>query len=354
MPQTRRAFVTAAGVSIAGLAGCAGDRASEPHLDSDPAPDTNGADLLLNWQLSGLHVPYVAARERGYYEDEGLELGSIERGQGSDVSATQVGLGNVPFGVTSGDQVLNVAAEGLSPVCVAVIMQHGPVVVFADRDRFGAELAEPEQLAGATVGSGPGMVRAVTQAYVEHHGLADDVEIVDTGADTVQQLLTGEIDVAAGVFGDVVDARHQGATIDELPVADDVPSYGHVIATSEAFLESDPDAVRAFLRATARGAAWAVTEIEAAIDLLVAAEPELAEVRENQRDKWAELGREYMLSETVAEYGWGWSDGDVWRATETVLRDHDVLESPVDAAAVWTNDYLDVDYEYIGEFAALA
>jgi NitT/TauT family transport system substrate-binding protein len=180
--------------------------------------------------------------------------------------------------------------------------------------------------------------------------LAGDVEVVDAGYDTVQQLLTGEIDVAAGVFSDVVDARHQGATIDTLSVHDEIPSYGHVIATSRSFAEANPDAVRAFLRGTARGAAWASTEVEAAIDLLVGAEPELEAARANQRDKWDLLSTEYLVSGTVREHGWGWNDGDVWRTTAEVLAESDFLQSEVDPDAAWTNDYLDPDYRYIGEY----
>lgn len=193
------------------------------------------------------------------------------------------------------------------------------------------------------------MVRMLSSAYVEHHGL-DDVEFVDAGQDIVQQLLTGEVDAAAGVFSDVVDARHQDATIDTLSVADDVPSYGHVIAANRSFVDDNPDAARAFLRGTARGAAWASNEVEGAMDALVDAAPELEEARENQRDKWVALRDDYLVSETVEEHGWGYSDGEVWETTADVLSDHDFFEGSVDPDEVWTNEYLDTEYEYIGEF----
>lgn len=229
-------------------------------------------------------------------------------------------------------------------------MQRGPVVVFTDRDEFGEELEEPSQLEGTTIGSGPGMVQLMTQAYLDQHDLTDDVELADAGADTVQQLLVGEVDVAAGVFSDVVDARHQDATIDELSVGDEISSYGHVIATSESFLEENPDTVRAFLRGTAQGCAWAADDVEGATDILVDAEPELEETRENQRDKWDVLQSEYLVSDDVEEHGWGWNDDEVWQSVEDVLSSGEFLESEVDPDAVWTNDYLDGDDEYVGNF----
>ncbi|WP_276253277.1 ABC transporter substrate-binding protein [Halomontanus rarus] len=353
MACTRRTYLAVSSGALAGLtAGCFTNTNANagPGTSQSLDPDVDGAELLLNWQPNGLHVPYYAALERGFYEDQGLELAGIESGEGSDFSATQAGLNNAEFAVTSSDQVLNVNSEGLSPVCIGVIMQRSPVVVFTDRERFGDELTDPEQLAGETIGSGPGMVRLMTEAYLEYHDLSDDVEIADAGHDTVQQLLTGEIDVAAGVFGDVVDASRQNATIDDLSVGEDVPAYGHVIATSQSFLDSNPDAARAFLRGTARGAAWASNDVDGAIDVLVEATPELEEARENQRDTWDILRTEYLVSDAVEENGWGWNDGDVWEETADVLEEYGFLENEVDPDEVWTNEYLDTDYEYIGDF----
>lgn len=349
MSHTRREYLGAAGGALAMTiaAGCLTEGDPGQELD----PDADDVDLLLNWRPSGLHVPYYTAVERGFYEDHGLEVSNIESGQGSDFSATQVGLDNVEFGVSSSDQVLNVTGEGLAPVCVGVIMQRGPIVLFTDRNQFGEEIREPAQLEGVTLGSGPGMVRMMATAYLEYHGLGDGIEFVDAGSDIVQQLLTGEVDAAAGVFSDVVDARHQNATIDSLHVADDIPFYGHVITTSQSFLEEYPDTVRAFLQGTARGAAWAANDVEGGTDILIDAVPELEVARENQRDKWDVLREEYLVSKTVEEQGWGWSEGDVWATTAEILLDHNFLEEEVDPDAVWTNDLLDTNYPYIGDFA---
>lgn len=349
--HTRRCILAAAGgTAVAGCIGGSDDDSDEQTGDGQPAVDT--VTLLLNWNISGLHAPYVAAQQNGFYEDEGFAEVTIESGDGSDFAANQAGLGNVEFAVSSSDQLLNVNSRGLAPRCVAVVMQRNPNVIFASRDGFG-ELTDPEQLADATVGSGPGMVRQMTQAYLDHHDVLDSVEYVDTGFDTVQQLLAGDIDAAGGVFGDVVDAEQQGADIDALQIDETIPSYGHLVATDEAFAAENGTTVRSFLRATARGAVWATENPEAAIDHLVDVQPELAEVRENQRAKWDRMRSEYMRSETVADRGWGWSDPSPWEATYDTLAAADVFEDDVSPETVWTNDYLDDEYEYIADYTEL-
>ncbi|MDZ5809967.1 ABC transporter substrate-binding protein [Halorubrum sp. AD140] len=333
--------------------------------DSDGSDGSDGDDgsdgeslavesptLLLNWRISGLHAPYFAAQSQGFYEEEGFESVTIESGEGSDFAAQQVALGNTEFGVSSSDQILGVNDGGLSAQAVGIVMQRSPVVVFTSREQFGEELTDPSQLAGATVGSGPGMVRQMMRGYFDATDVSD-VEYVDSGFDTVQQLLSGEIDAAGGVFGDVVDARHQDAEIDVLSVHDAVPSYGHLITVGESFAEENSETVAAFLRATARGAVWADQNPEGAIDALVDAQGELEEVRENQRDKWDLMRSEYVLSDAVREEGWGWSESEPWQQTYETLDAGDFFDEPVDPDAVWTNDHLDTDDEHVGDFADL-
>ncbi|GAB7017188.1 ABC transporter substrate-binding protein [Halostagnicola bangensis] len=67
------------------LAGCFGDDSPGELLE----PGTDSVGLLLNWQPGGLHVPYYVARDQGFYEEHGISVDQIERGQGSDFSATR-------------------------------------------------------------------------------------------------------------------------------------------------------------------------------------------------------------------------------------------------------------------------
>ena len=357
---TRRSFLVAAGATGAtGLAGClggtdggdAGDGTATPTGTVTGTPIPGTSSLLLNWKPSGLHVPYFTAKARGFYEEEGLTLSTIETGEGSTFSAKQVGLGNVDFAITSGDQVLNVNSRDLSPLSVGVVMQKSPAVVFSTRETFGGELRDVEQLAGKTVGTGPGMVRMLTSLLLEEAGVREDVEMVDTGYDTVQQLLAGEIDAAGGVFGDAISAEAQGNTVDSLPIGDTIPSYGHVVAVNREWADGNAEAVRAFLRATARGAAWAHRRPAEATDLLVEANGVLAESREQQRRKWETMARDFMVGDAVREHGWGWSEAEPWQVLHDALADADALGGEVDPSAVWTNDYLDTDAEFVGSYA---
>ncbi|NHN58385.1 MULTISPECIES: ABC transporter substrate-binding protein [Halorussus] len=342
MGETRRQFLRATGVSAVGLAGAVGGAAGQ----------SDGVSLLLNWKPNGLHIPYYAARARGYYEEQGVNLTRIKSGQGSDFAAKQVGLGNAPLAVTGASQVLNINTRGLNPQSVGVVMQRSPVVVFTTSDAFGGPMDRVDQLAGKTVGTGPGMVRILTKLLLERKGVLSEVELVDTGFDTVQQLLSGKIDAAGGVFADAVTARRQAGEVYSIPVAETIPSYGHVVAANSQFAADNPETVRGFLNATARGAAWATDNPERATDHLVEANPAISETADVQRAKWVEMAGDYVLSDAVRRRGWGWSDAQPWQTMYEALRDAELLGGETDPTSVWTNDYLDTEYEYVGQYAS--
>jgi NitT/TauT family transport system substrate-binding protein len=340
MTSTRRALLASIGAGTL-AAGCLG------------APGSNGNDrvsLLLNWTPNGLHTPYYAARDQGFYETEGLTVSEIRGGDGSDFSARQAGLGNAEFAVTSSDQVLLTNGGGVDVSSIGVMMQRCPNVVFATRESLGEPLEDSEQLAGTRIGTGPGMVRMLTELYLDAVGLRGDVELIDTGYNTVQRLLNGSIDAAGGVFGDAIDARYQGASVDSLRVASQVPAYGHLLATSPSYAADNPETVRAFLRATARGAAWATNNPEAGVDTVVSANESLREVREQTRATWERMADGFVVGPSVEEHGWGWQRSDPWTTVAGALRDADAGEVAA-PESVWTNEYLDTGAAYVGDYA---
>lgn len=311
---------------------------------------TESVSLLLNWTPNGLHVPYYAAAAQGFYEAEGIEIEEIRSGDGSDYSARQAGLGNTEFAVTSSDQVLLTTGGGVDVTAIGAMMQRSPNVVFATRDSFGEPLEEPEQLAGTRVGTGPGMVRMLTELYLEEVGVREEVELVDAGYNTVQRLLDGDFEAAGGVFGDAIDAEYQGATVDSLGIADEVPAYGHVLAASPDYLDDNPETVRGFLRATARGAAWATNNPEAGVDALVDENESLSEVRDQARETWETMATDHVVGPAVEAEGWGWQESAPWTTVADTLEDADSGDV-ADPDDVWTNEYLDTDSPYVGEYA---
>ncbi|MFC4550415.1 MULTISPECIES: ABC transporter substrate-binding protein [Halorussus] len=312
-------------------------------------------DFQLNWEPNGFQAPYFLARERGFYEDEGLDVRFVE-GHGSPFAAEQAGKGRREFALAGGSAVLSVRSRGAEPLAVAAVTQKTPAAVYALRDVFGERLERPDQLAGRTVAPSATKTRILTAQLLENAGVRDDVELAAVDEHThhrVQhRLLDGEVDAAVGVVTNGHELqREHGRTADELPIGDHLDVYGMTLVTNPEFAATNPDTVRAFLRATARGWVAATNEPDEAVDALVARNATLERTRDVERRKFGVAADELQWTDHVREAGWGNHDAERWRTLAGTLSETDLLDGPVDPDETWTNEYLDRDADAIRVYA---
>jgi ABC-type nitrate/sulfonate/bicarbonate transport system substrate-binding protein len=102
-----------------------------------------------------------------------------------------------------------------------------------------------------------------------------------------------------------------------------------------AFAKAHPATVRAFVRATLQGLAYAAAHPQEAVDLYVARHPEL------KKDLLLAQWRAALPSMAVAgAHPAGWQDPASWTALDQWLTKGGVLTKQVDASTVMTNQYL--------------
>ena len=311
----------------------------------------------LNWEPNGFQSPYFLARERGFYDEEGIEMRFVE-GHGSPFAAEETARGRADFGLAGGSAVLSVQSEGLSPLAVAAVTQKTPAAVYTLRDVFGTPFERPEQLAGKTVAPSATKTRILTAQLLEDAGIREEVELLDVDAYTHHRvghkLLDGEVDAAVGVVTNGIELeREYDRQADELPIGNHLDIYGMTLVTNPDFADEQPDTVKSFLRATARGWVAATDNPDEAIDALVARNATLERDREIERSKFETAANALQFTEHVREHGWGNHDGERWQTLRTTLAETDLLESDIDPDAAWTNEFLDEDAESIGRYAGL-
>ncbi len=306
---------------------------------------TRTVDFQLNWEPNGFQAPYFLARERGFYEEEGLDVQFVE-GHGSPFAAEQAGRGRREFALAGGSAVLSVRSQGVDPLAVAAVTQKTPAAVYTLRDVFGEPLERPAQLAGRTVAPSATKTRILTAQLLESAGIRDDVELLPVDEHThhrVQhKLLDGEVDAAVGVVTNGLELeREYDRRADELPIGEYLDIYGMTLVTSPEFARENADTVRSFLRATARGWAAATADPAGAVDSLVARNATLERTRDIEQAKFESAAADLQFTPHVRETGWGHHDAERWRTLAGTLADTDLLVEPVDPDAAWTNEFLD-------------
>ncbi len=309
----------------------------------------------LNWEPNGFQAPYFLARERGFYEEEGLDVEFVE-GHGSPFAAEEAARGRADVALAGASAVLSVQSRGHDPLAVAALTQKTPAAVYTLRDVFGEPLEGPGQLAGRTVAPSATKTRILAAQLLEDAGIRDDVDLLDVDPHThhrvEHQLLDGSVDAAVGVVTNGIELeREHGRKADELPIGDYLPIYGMTLVTNPEFAASNAETVEGFLRSTARGWAAATNDPEAAIDALVARNATLERDREIERIKFETAAEDLQFTEHVSREGWGNHDAARWDRLGETLAETDLLEGPADPDAVWTNEYLDSEAPTVAEYA---
>jgi ABC-type nitrate/sulfonate/bicarbonate transport system substrate-binding protein len=132
----------------------------------------------------------------------------------------------------------------------------------------------------------------------------------------------------------LTDGREGEETI--IPVQDLLPTYGLALAVNNSFLEENPEAVRGFMRAWARGIQQTISDPAGSVDLLMENCPDLDPA-----------GAEFSVNEFIrhwtadqAETGGIFSfEGSGWDATKKVLVDGGLMEER-DISGLYTTEYL--------------
>lgn len=343
---SRRGLIATLGTAGAlGLTGCAGSNATS----STPT----SLSLLLDWQANATHAGHFVAKERGFYEDRGLSV-DISPGEGGGSTAKQVGAEKYTLGLTSAASVLQTRSEDLAVKSYAASQQGPNSVVFTVAEEFGGTLEDPAQLADRTIAVVPSSSNlALLERILQRHGVRESVDFLQVGYGGLQSsLISGNADASLGAFPDGIALGREGYDSSMLWLSDYVATTGRLVVANPSVASENEQALGDYLRATARGWAWAGNNPEAAMDHLIDAEPRLEETRSLGIQKIKGTVAKLILTATVREHGWGWQTAESWTTVADALAKGDFIDSARSTESAWTNEFLDQSAEYVGSFAA--
>jgi putative hydroxymethylpyrimidine transport system substrate-binding protein len=315
-------------VLLVALVGCGGGSESSGDLDR--------VTLTLDWYPNADHTGIYAAQAEGYFEDAGLE---VDIQQPSDPSAVLqlVAAGQSDFGVSYENEMTNAAARDVPVKSIMAIMQEPLNSIISLKE---AGITSPEDLAGKKVGyAGQSFGSAVLDTVLREAGEdPSSVEKINVGEDLRSALTSKRVDAIVDAYWNIeaVELAQEGfeTNVIRLPEVG-VPNYNElVVATSESYVDENPDLVRRFVGALVKGHRYALENPKSARDDLLAANEELdPEVAEET------IGLTVPLFET-RDGRVGYQDPEEWRAYVDWAVENDVLPGPVEVDEVMTNEFL--------------
>ncbi len=220
--------------------------------------------LQLKWRHQFQFAGYYVAQARGYYREAGLEVRFVEAEPGLK-PIEEVLAGRAQFGIGTTDLLLY-RYRGEPVVAVASVFQHSPTALM--------KLSEgpPTQL-GALSGQRVMLEShsAELRAFLNREGLAPGAVTELEHSFDVNDLLEHRVDAMSVYVTDEPWSLTSRGIPYELfqPRSAGIDFYGDTLFTTEAFVASSPEVVRAFREASLHGWREAMLDPNAAIDLVL-------------------------------------------------------------------------------------
>lgn len=312
--------------SLFSVMGCAG---KEP-------PALDEITVLLDWTPNTNYSGLFAAKDKGYYLQEGLEV-KIEEA-GANVLPL-VAAGRAQFGVSFQEQVtfarLN---DGIPIVSIAAVVQHNSSGFASLRAKGIGAVADFEN---KSYGSWGTEVEEVTiKALMDEAGADfDSVSIVTIGETDLLAVIEKLADFAWIYYGwDGIAAKQKGAELNFIPLRDLDTSFDYytpVIIGSEKLIAEHPDLVERFMRATAKGYRLAMENPEEAAEILLQNVPELDGDLVRASQDW--LKDKYRDDAEL----WGLQKREVWENYSRWLLEQGLVDRMLDVDKAFTNRFIE-------------
>lgn len=298
--------------------------------------DLKQVTVILDYVPNTNHTGMYVALERGYYEEEGLDVEIIEPTDGA--TATLVAQGKGTFGVSYQEDV-TIALTSRDPLpikAIAALVQHNTsgFVSLAD-----SGILSPADFAGKTYAGwgGPGE-SAVLKACMVQNGVDFGSLNMVISDGSGFEALGKSCDVMWFFEGwDCIMAEENGYELNYMPcrnLDERLDYYTPVLIAGDKVLEEDPEMVSAFLRATEKGYQDAIESAVSAAEILHAYTPEYD--LEFLKLSQAYLSEKYMEDTDT----WGMMKDEVWDNYTAFLQEYGVIKEVIPASDCYTNEFL--------------
>ncbi len=306
--------------------------------DATTAAGKDAVKLGVGFVPSVQFAPFYAGLDKGFFADEGIDL-ELAYGFENDYLKL-VGVGELPFMIGSGDQVVLGRAQGLPVRYVANWYTKFPVVVIA---KPAAGIDEPADLRGKRIGiPGPfGASYVALRGVLEAGGLTEqDVQLESIGFTQAAALSEGQVDAAVdyAANGPVVLAL-QGITTTQIALDPYLTVPANGLVTNEKTITENPDLVMRMVRAMQRSIAYTVANPDEAFEISLKSVPEAGGENTAANRAIFDASMPYWTPQPGAQPGA--TTEAAWEAAAEFMQRIGLVDMLVPAADLFTNEFVE-------------
>jgi putative hydroxymethylpyrimidine transport system substrate-binding protein len=314
-----------------GLAAC-GEKNEDVKGEAQPF------SLTLDFYPNPDHAGIYMAQKLGYFEDAGLDV-SIDTPSDPSAPIKQVAAGQTDLAISYEPEVMLAQEQGLGVVAVGALVNR-PLTSMIWLKKSGVKGIGG--LRGKTIATaGIPYQDAYLKTILARVKLTpSDVNAVNVGFGLLPAIIGGRAQAMLGGFVNVegVDLRLRGKHPVVTPVDKlGVPTYDELVLVAQRKrLEEDPDSIRLFIAALARGTAAAAKSPNATVKALLGANPDL-EPKLTRAEVAATLP---LLDPPRGGHPYAYMDPSQWQAFIGWMRDNELISALPPTSSVLSNAYL--------------
>ena len=242
--------------------------------------ESKDVTLALDWFPNANHIGLYIAEDKGYFEEEGLNVEIRTPSDPSTILQT-VASGTDDFGINYQPDLLIARDAGIPVVSVLGMVQHPLNSIMALKSSGYESLSD---LKNKKIGY-PGIPwnEDALDTMLKSDGLTgiEDIELVNVGWELGTSLMSGNVDAVIGAYftHESISLENEGYPVDIFRMENwGVPDYYELIlVTSEAYLEDNEEIVRSLARAITKGYKDAVQDPQSGVDILKKYSPDIDE-----------------------------------------------------------------------------
>eukprot|EP01064_Diplonema_japonicum_P027110 TRINITY_DN388_c1_g1_i2.p2 TRINITY_DN388_c1_g1~~TRINITY_DN388_c1_g1_i2.p2 ORF type:complete len:355 (+),score=145.95 TRINITY_DN388_c1_g1_i2:63-1067(+) len=235
--------------------------------------------FLLNWYANPYHTPIFVAKQKGWFEEEGIDLAVLETTNPSDVTEI-IGDGAIPLGLKAMIHILAAKDRGLNMTSVGTLLDEPPTGLLYKKT---TKLDTIDDIKGKRIGYIGHFGKVMVEDLAKQAGIPlDSFETVRVGMNVSDAIMRDVVDAGIGFTNfqrielEELTGEEAGLLrIDELNGLGCCCFCSIQYVANEKYLQGNEEHVAAFLRAVRRGTDFTIEFPEQAWEEMCIANPRL-------------------------------------------------------------------------------
>lgn len=297
---------------------------------------TNSVSVRLKWLHQSQFAGNYVAEQKGFYEDEGLDV-DLKAYDYKNDPIDEVVSGKSDFGITGAENIILARNQGKKVKALAVIYQNSPAVAFSVKS---SGILELKDFMGKRLGVSKDL-DAVMMTMLKSSGIDyNEVKVVRTDFG-IDPLIKNEVDIGTGyITNEVIQLEEKGLEVAVFaPYKYGVKMYADVLFTTEDMIAKNPKVVKAFVSATIKGWEYALAHVDEAVKLTLLYKDENNKSLNYEHQKaLLEKSMPFINPNTNRKVGdMNFVD---WKRTNQLLIESGVVQNKLEVSEMYTTEFI--------------